>query len=296
MLFIIAIIIIIVIIICCMPTDVSIGYNAELKDFEKRMQTYYPIGSDYFSINHGDNYYDFFRRQSDYVKVYAYFDKGKIISTCCGILKTIERGGLEKESRWLSSDSDKVWYICDLKVDPIYRGQYLPFRMFLSSFIPNYFFSNKCYGITMNDGKHKVERLSKHMKLLNFKNAGNLNIYKVSYQQILWLEPLLEEYIGKIYYVSLDGVKDLTLNDTSSSKMKILHVSRKKSEASGFVSVIGQGYDRPIFGYDIMFSCHEDDKLRYALDKVNITTDISASIIHANMDAYDWSLIETHEI
>lgn len=271
----IAIVIIIIIIILNKATDVSNGYNIQLKDFEKRMQIFYPIGQNYFTINHGVDYYEFFKRQSEQIKIYAYFEKNKIIAVGCGILKL-----LEKES---------VWYICDLKVDPEYRGKYLPSKIFLSSLFPNYLYSNKCYGITMNDNNNKVERLSKHMNFLNFKNAGNLYIYKVNYYQMLWMEPLLKTYFGRINYVSLEGIKDLILKD--GNRMKILHVNKKMNQ-----SETGIYFSHPIPDYDIMFCCHEDSELKHKLDEMNFRTDITASIIHANMDNYKWDFVQTDEI
>ena len=45
-----------------------------------------------------------------------------------------------------------------------------------------------------------------------------------------------------------------------------------------------------------MFCCHESNNLIHELYKNNIATDITATIIHNNMDDYDWNLVSTDGI
>jgi predicted GNAT family N-acyltransferase len=50
--------------------------------------------------------------------------EGKIIATCALVAREIQ--------------STKVWYVCDVKVDPAFRGQHLTNRMIQYALLPGY--------------------------------------------------------------------------------------------------------------------------------------------------------------
>ncbi len=263
----------------------TLSYNTNLKDFEKRMQQWYPLGDNEFKIEHGENYYKFFEKQEPLdinMQIFTEKKTNNIIGVGCGLLKYISNNNKIKE---------KCWYICDLKVDPKYRGKWIPFQMLLHTFIPSYLQSNRCYGVIMNKPKNvpnKSLNLSKKIKIGTFglESAGLLYIYSIDYNQMLTLEPIISQYRKGISYVSLEGTKDLILKNDP-NPMNILHLTYDNNKSY---------IELPIAGYTYMFCCYEKDKLKSVLDEYGITTDVTATIVHANMENYNWQFIETHQI
>src|SRR4051812_20982602 len=78
-------------------------HNQLLKEFEKKMSHYYPLGNDEFRIDHGKEYCNFFRRIGT-MHMAILKDGGKIYGTGCAILRNINKCNVRK-----------CWYICDLK-------------------------------------------------------------------------------------------------------------------------------------------------------------------------------------
>lgn len=163
-------------------------YHNKLITYEKKMSVWYPLGQDYFRISHGENYYNFFNRMGE-VNIQVYTNKNKnIIANGCGVLRKIPQIGY-------------AWYICDLKVDPKYRNNRLPFKMLSKTFLTSYAKSNKCYAICMNNGEseQKILRLINKMKYKNFKlkKAGLLYIYSVDYHKMKYIQGIIENYYGQ---------------------------------------------------------------------------------------------------
>lgn len=247
-------------------------FNRKLQDFEKKLSHWYPLGDDFFNITHGGNYYGFFERMGKmYMKLCIY--NKKVVGTACGILRNIK--------------SESVWYLCDLKIDPEFRGKHIPFKMMLRS-LDKLCISNKVYGISMNNDKeNRVMRLAKNIPIFNFKNGGKLMIYSLDYEKFMSVMPIISEHRGNISFLSLTGIKDLILKSTN-KPLPILHVQWGKDNQTELIN--------PIEGYTYMFCCLEGDKMYNELTDNNIITDISATIIHYNMDNCDWKFILTSEI
>ncbi|AYV78563.1 MAG: hypothetical protein Edafosvirus18_12 [Edafosvirus sp.] len=263
-------------------------YHNKIQDFEKKMSHKYPLGNDFFTINHGKNYYKFFERMGDLNMQICTDKNDNVIATGCHILRNINNN----KKVWT-----KVWYICDLKVDEKYRGNRISLKMLINTFVPSIIKSDKCYGITMNDGnkENKIVKLAKKINYgpIKFKSGGQIYIYSLNYNQMIIAQPIIERYMGPLYYISLLGIKDLVL-ESNKKPMKLLHVNyngianfKKNRNAYTF---------RPLRGYTHMFCCHENSPLFKQLTKNNIITDISATIIHYNMDNCDWKFLQTSEI
>lgn len=75
--------------------------------------------------------------------------------------------------------------------------------------------------------------------------------------------------------------------------MKILHVNYKNIKST---KRVGKYYEEPKKKYEHMFCLYEKDNLKHLLDKYDIKTNITATIIHYNMDDCDWRFIQTSEI
>jgi hypothetical protein len=264
-------------------------YNTKLKKFEAKMSNYYPLnGQEEFKIDHGTIYSKFFDRMGDLCLNICLDKSNNIIATGAGILRNINK--------------QKVWYLCDLKIDKIYRGQWIPFKMLINSlFLVN--LSNKAYGISMNDStkNNKIVRLTDRIKtpVGGFNYAGNLLIYSVDSTVMITAKIIIEANKGKIFYVSLKGTKDLLLKSNNKA-MDLYHVNLLKN-------VNNINYLKHEVSFDhgnktqkvFMFCFHEKDPIIKILTANNIKTDITASIIHHNMDELtpiDWDFVQTSEI
>lgn len=242
----------------------SINDNKIIKEFEKKMSHYYPLGKDEFRISHGNNYFKFFDRIG-YTHLQGCFYKNKLIATACGVLRDTKYG--------------KTWYICDLKVDEKYRGKMLTRRMLMKTWY-NMFYSNRFYGISMNNDKdNKIKQLIKKMPIINIKDAGTLHIYSMNYDEIIIALPIIKKYRKKASFVSLKGIKDLILK-SNNEPLPLLHL---EYHDNGLL---------PQEGSTHMFCCHESDPMFKEFNESNIT----ATIVQYGMDNFDWDFIQTSEI
>lgn len=244
-------------------------YHHEIQKFEKKLTHWYPLGKDdRFKISHGNSYYTFFERMGKMNMLICLY-KDKVVGIVCGVLRKI--------------NNKKVWYICDLKIDRDHRGNWIPFKMALESF-HKINQSDKIYGISMNDKKeNKVLRLAKRIPLLNFKDGPLLYIFSLDYNKMVRAKPIIEKHRGGFGLISLTGIKDLIMESTS-RPMPILHLDWNKSN------------NQLINGYTYMFCCPENDPMLLDLGMTGIMTDITATIIHYNMDKFDWRIVMTSEI
>lgn len=253
-------------------------YHNKIKEFEKKMQTWYPLGNDQFKISHGNNYYTFFNRIGD-PQMIVVTDNQNIIATGCAVLRK------NPNDQW-------TWYLCDLKVNKSYRNQWIPYKILKNAYhLSN--ITNKAYGITMNDssGSNKVVSLINKIPLVKFKVAGILYIYQVNANTMRSVQPLLEQYYLTVSYVSILGIKDLILESTG-EPLKLLHVNYDiygRSKYGNYTTTI-------IDNYEYMFCLFQNHPIKKILDNNNIVTNITATIIQSNMDDYQWDFIQTHEI
>lgn len=256
-------------------------YHDKIKKFEKKMQHKYPLGNDYFTINHGKDYYKFFNRIGELNMQICTDNDNNVIATGSGVLQNV--------------NNSKVWYICDLKVDKKYRGNHISTKMLINTIVPSILKSNKCYGISMNNkiNKNNIVNLARKINILNFTTAGSIYIYSLNYDEMKLAQPIIEKYFGSINYISLLGIKDLVLESTN-KPLKLLHVNHNTHNT--YNNIKNKKIIKPAKDYTHMFCCHETNPMIRQLKKINITTDITASIIHHNMDNYDWNFIQTSEI
>jgi hypothetical protein len=250
-------------------------YNNKLKQFEHSLSQWYPLGSDHFRIDHGPNYYKFFERLGQ-VNFGVCMDNHKIIATCCAIKRNVYL----RENSLLPT---KVTYLCDLKVAKDYRGKLLPFKM-LTTLGPSIDLLNaKIYGVTM-DKTNKIIKLAKSIPLLHLKSGGKLYIYSLDYEKMLRAFDIIKHYRPNVSFTNLTGIKDLILQSTN-KPMKILHLQHNAGNIS-----------TPQKDYTHMFCCHETDPLIDDLAYSDITTNITATIIHTSNFKSDWSFITTASI
>ena len=261
-------------------------YNKRLKYFEKQMSHWYPLGSDKFRIDHGINYSAFFERIGSPHMVVA--GSNHIYGTGCGILRRISQYGI-----------GRCWYICDLKIRADHRGNWLPFKM-LSQCFHLKSLASKGYGISMNtpDTPNKIARLCKRIKLIEFKNAGNLLIYSLDYDAIRRIIDVINRHKGATFFVSLTGIKDIILQSTS-KPLKLLHMNFVKNIGDTMLDTVAEIFHEPQPGYTHMFCLHEHDVLVKYLHDIGVNTDTSATVIQHGLDKLKpdhYDFIQTSEI
>jgi hypothetical protein len=284
--YLIFIIILVIIFIYVTPDDITTlcitasndkrNYHSKIKKFEKKLAHWYPLGSDYFKITHGKNYYKFFERLGQLTMI-ACMHKNNIIGTFFGVLRKIH--------------NKKVWYIADFKIDPLFRGKQLSYAM-LSKGVPKLLTTTRFYGISMNttNKKNKVLTIANKVPFVNIK-SNQLLIYSVNYDQLLNILPILTYFRGRVSYLSLNGVKEMKLKSTQ-KRMNVFHIqwtTNTKNTISNVTNI-------PIPNYTYMFCCLHNDLMVSYLRSKNVTTDITATIIYNNMDHFDWKFILTSDI
>ncbi len=243
--------------------------------------TSYPLGGDRFEIDHGKNYFAFFTRLGK-LHYYVVLDGEKVIAVAAAILRQIQPIGSEKPK--------KVWYLCDLKVRPESRGQYIPFKMFVCAFPKHYLLCPRGYAISMDTGigrKNLVALMLTRFPLVPISIATKLGIVSLDCERMRSVEPVLREYLGSVSYLSLEGKKDIILESTQ-SPMPLLHVQ--------FGHCAQQGYPEPLDGYTHMLCAPIDDPLLKALSYQAIYPSATATVIHHRMEDWDWRFILTSDI
>lgn len=257
--------------------------------FEKRLANRYPYGEDKFHIDHGENYFAFFERLGDLHYIAKIEPKGNIVGSVACILRKIKRW--DPNNFHSPQKLTNVWYIGDLKLDPSYRNQRFPLKIFLRCGVPFWFKSNRVYAISMDSGSNpnRILKLAQKIPFGNFKNGGKLYIYSLNKTEIQNIHSILTLRFGSYHFVDLKGVKDLIL-ESSGERMKIKHLVRDCYISPK--SLESQECD----SFTHMFCLHSSDSLIERLKGLGITTQTTATIIHRGMENTDWSFINTSEL
>lgn len=241
----------------------------------------YPIGDDFFEIDHGADYFSFFDRMGKSA-MYAAFDGETIAAIGSIVMRSIPpHEGLEPRA---------CWYICDLKVSHKYRRNRIPIKMFKAGFPRKYPICPKGYAVSMNPGdgsENPVVRLAGHVKLAPVSVGAHLLFYSLSAEQIRIHRPMIELHRGPISFLSMSGVKDIVLESTQ-APMPMLHLQ--------FGPCAQGGSPDPIDDQIHMFCTPSDDPLAEAMLSIGITPTATATVLHHRMGDWDWSFILTNEI
>lgn len=260
--------------------------NEEWKVFQSRIAdlekgTSYPLGEDRFEIDHGEDYFAFFTRLGQ-LHYYVVLDGNRVVAVAAAILRRVPPA--------ICKESKMVWYLCDLKVHPEYRGRYLPVSIFVHAFPKLYSLSSHAYAISMDtDGKRKnrVALMLKRFPLAPMSIATKLGIVSLDAQKMQKVEPILREHFGHVSYLSLEGKKDIILQSTG-SPMPLLHVQ--------FGPCAEQGQVEPLDDYVHMFCVSVDHPLLEVLKHQSIYPSATATVIHHRMKQWDWTFILTSDI
>lgn len=183
-------------------------YSKKLQIFEEQFS--YPLGDKRFFIKHGyEDIYDYFSffEQLGEVNYIVVEDKDTIIGVGCAILKNI--------------CNQKVWYLCDFKIDKDYRNKRILEKIFKKYFLFFYLKAQKLIVVNMNSPNQnglikKLERIFKWFSL----DIQKLYFYEwiaKDFEQALFL---LDDYI----IVHNKNKKDILINEQA---YNIYHLKRK---------------------------------------------------------------------
>ena len=273
-----------------MPIDPSFNIKelrkAEWKVFHTRIAdlekgTSYPLGEDRFEIDHGEDYFAFFTRLGQ-LYYYVVLDGGRVVAVVAAILRRVPPARHKKPKT--------VWYLCDLKVHPEYRGRYLPTAIFAHAFPKLYPLATRGYAISMDPDPERpnpVARLLKRFRLAPMSIATQLGIVSLDAKSMQKVEPVLRERFGCVSYLSLAGKKDIILQSTQ-APMPLLHVQ--------FGPCAEHGHPEPLDDHVHMFCAAIDHPLLQILKRQAIYPSATATVVHHRMEKWEWDFILTSDI
>lgn len=261
-------------------------HNEEWKFFQSQIAglekgTSYPLGEDRFEIDHGEDYFAFFTRLGQ-LHYYVVLDRDRVVAVAAAILRQVPPASREKP--------ETVWYLCDLKVHPEYRGRYLPVSIFVHAFPKLYPLSPHAYALSMDADRERPNRVAlmlKRFPLAPMSIATKLGIVSLDAKRMQKVEPILREHFGCVSYLSLEGKKDIILQSTR-APMPLLHVQ--------FGPCAEQGLTQPVDDYVHMFCVSMDHPLIEVLKGQAIYPSATATVIHHRMEKWDWGFILTSDI
>ncbi len=254
-------------------------FHSRIADLEKG--TSYPLGEDRFEIDHGEDYFAFFTRLGQ-LRYYVVLDGDRVVAVAAAVLRAVPPA-VDKKPK-------PVWYLCDLKVHPEYRGRYLPVSIFRYAFPKLYPLCSRAYGVSMDADRerpNRVARMLKRFPLAPMSIATKLGIVSLDAKRMREVEPVLRDYFGNVSYLSLADKKDIILQSTR-SRMPLLHVQ--------FGPCAEQGLTEPLDDYVHMFCVSMDHPLLEMLKDKGIDLSATATVIHHRMEGWDWEFILTSDI
>jgi hypothetical protein len=241
----------------------------------------YPLGDDFFQIDHGNDYFAFFNRLGK-VDYYMLCDGERVAAVGAGILRNIAyRQG---------QPAQLAWYLCDLKVHPDYQRRNLSLQILSRAIVDGMPKCARGYLISMNPGDGNPNRLVRVLEkypVVKFTTATQLNIYSFDAEYMRSIAPLIIEHRGKIAYRSLGGIKDLQLQSTG-QKLPLLHLQWGED--------IDDLISEPIAGFTHMFCVPNSDNLADLLTARSIYPNATASVVSHGMSECDWQFTLTSDI
>lgn len=235
----------------------------------------YPLGDDRFHLDHGSDYFAFFRRLGVVHCYLAHHDE-RILGLGQGILRSMP-------------DGKRAWYLCDLKVIPEARGHKLTYRLFRRAFFWNYLKCSRGYAITMDppQGENPIVRLSEHLPFTPLQVAARLAFFSLSYSEMQAVRPHLESHRGPVSFLSHRGRKDLIMQSTGKA-MPLWHAQwgafaeREKLE--------------PVEGGTHMFTVPMTDPLFEELLSRGLRPSAHAHVLAHRMKHTNWAFVLSSDI
>jgi hypothetical protein len=250
--------------------DEHAEYGPQIAAIESAVD--YPLGTDRFHIDHGADYFGFFRRLGRLRYVVAERD-GQLVAMLAAVERALSDG--------------PAWYLGDLKLAP--GGEGLALSRRLLEEVRHQAGPVRAYGISMNPGDGSANRVVRLLSRLapDLTLGETLNLYSLDANEMLDLAQVLAEHRGPLQYLSLTGTKDIVLA-SSGAAMPLLHVQ--------FGPCAEAGHGAPIPGGVHMFCTPAGDALDAAVRNREFKPTATASILHVDMAGVDWSFVLTSDI
>lgn len=236
----------------------------------------YPLGDDRFRIDHGRDYFAFFERLGE-VRFYAVLAGSEVVAVGAGVLRTVH--------------GHRAWYVCDLKVHPDHQGRRIPYLLFRSAFLRNWLRCRRGYGISMNPGDgrpNRVAAITARWWWTPIRLGPELLIWSLDADAAARVTPVVERLRGPLSWLSLAGVKDIVLESTG-KPMPLLHAQPGDPQPAGARSEVQPGAVH-------MVCAPRGDALADALLAMGLPKPATATILHHRMHGADWRFVRTSDI
>lgn len=246
----------------------------------------YPIGEDFFQLDHGPDYFAFFDRLGE-VDYLAVLEGQQVVGVCAAVLRRVPDR--------LGGKLRRAFYACDLKVHPEFRGRRIPHRIGNYALLRNYLRCPRGYAITMNaSGGPEANRvLTLAQRWWNpTRAAALLEIYSLDAEEMNRIRPAVEAERGPLGFLSLRGVKDVVLQ-SSGQPMPLLHVQWGASPPPAEAGRLSQ---EPLADHVHMFCAPAGSGLARRVAEAGIEPFATATVLSHRMSGCDWSFVLTSEI
>lgn len=245
----------------------------------------YPLGTDRFRIDRGDDVFAFLDRMGEATLELA-LDGDRVVAMSARVLRPGRR---------------RCWYLCDLKVHPDHRGRRITARFVRHAFARAYARCGRGYAVTMDPvgaagAANPVVQLVGRIGFVPFRRSG-LEVYDLDENEARAHAALLEAHRGPVRYESLAGVKDLVLQSTG-APIPLLHARFGPDERDGSA---GPDAGRtpggaPRQGHRHMLCAPEGSPLARALAGRGLRPSATATVLHHRMDPAFLDTLLTSEI
>lgn len=262
------------------------SFGPRLAELERGVR--YPLGNDQFEIDHGKDYFAFFRRlrggmgrspREDDLRYYVAERCGELL----GILAAVRRTYPTAEG------ARDAWYLCDLKRSKRH-GIAGVARPLLEAFKADSFPSERrAFGISMvrGDGSSPLLRFARDELVGPESVKTRLRIYRLDASGMRRVEPVLNQRFGSISYLSLCGVKDLVLR-SSGQPLSLRHVQYGPFATPSDPS--------PLEGAAHMFCLPENDWAVTELEALGVACAARALFLGRGVADLDPAAIQTSDI
>ena len=241
----------------------------------------YPLGTDRFEIDHGDDYFAFFERLGS-PRVFVALHGEQLAAVAVFVLRRVapKAGTAARE----------VWYACDLKVAPSGRGRGILGDLMRRAYDDLHSLSPRVYGISMDPGdggRNRIVRVLRRMSPLTLRVAARLAFVTLDRARSEEVREVLSRHRGQLSHVSLIGRKDIVLASTG-RPIPLLHLQ--------FGEHAEAGYSSPQADHVHMFCYPRGDPLGIELESRGFTNLPTATVIEFGMEDQDWSFVLTSDI
>ncbi|MFN3242790.1 MAG: hypothetical protein ACE37K_14910 [Planctomycetota bacterium] len=246
------------------------NWQDDLRTFEERFE--YPLGDDHFHIDHGEDYLAFFRRLGEPAPFLA-----TVARRVVGVLVAVRRRVGRREG----------WYLCDLKVDPVYARYRAATRLLTSWARAHLQDGEPVFGVSMNParGDNRLVRAMRRWRADELSHAP-IVLYSLSHEQWLDRADEITAALGPIGWFDPHGVKDIVLR-SSGAPMPLLHAQHGPFARANAEARAGAVH---------MFCLPADDVLVERMRQRGLRPDATATIVHRDADGANWRHLLSSDI